>query len=256
MLLFRFAILLFAMLMRRDQKSQVPLPYMLTNLALLISEATVQPYQWNYLNDWELTVHTLIYVFMLFVHSEWSDVASDVLLVVATAAAILPVILRIIVMWWLKDKSEDPTHMTVKGGEASYHLSQLVDGGGTRSLGVSTTTTESIVNSGTLEHVRKSIELVKKKQTTVVEKTYDDWGQVVERTIQTEETETENIAYSLDMTKSRVEKVMRGQPDDHELHGLAAVPEDDEPHVIEVGDESIDFADFVAPGEQIYSSVL
>ena len=29
--------------------------------------------------------------------------ASDVLLVVATAAAILPVILRIIVMWWLKD---------------------------------------------------------------------------------------------------------------------------------------------------------
>ncbi|CAK9106848.1 unnamed protein product [Durusdinium trenchii] len=256
LLLFRFAILLFAMLMRRDQKSQVPLPYMLTNLALLISEATVQPYQWNYLNDWELTVHTLIYVFMLFVHSEWSDVASDVLLVVATAAAILPVILRIIVMWWLKDKSEDPTHMTVKGGEASYHLSQLVDGGGTRSLGVSTTTTESIVNSGTLEHVRKSIELVKKKQTTVVEKTYDDWGQVVERTIQTEETETENIAYSLDMTKSRVEKVMRGQPDDHELHGLAAVPEDDEPHVIEVGDESIDFADFVAPGEQIYSSVL
>eukprot|EP00913_Durusdinium_trenchii_P008312 g7807.t1 len=136
---------------------------------------------------------------------------------------------------------------------------------GTRSLGVSTTTTESIVNSGTLEHVRKSIELVKKKQTTVVEKTYDDWGQVVERTIQTEEpnarrfvfevnfpeTETENIAYSLDMTKSRVEKVMRGQPDDHELHGLAAVPEDDEPHVIEVGDESIDFADFVAPGSRL-----
>ena len=37
------------------------------------------------------------------------DMASDVLLVVATASSILPLILRVVVQIYLRDKSEDPT---------------------------------------------------------------------------------------------------------------------------------------------------
>lgn len=51
---------------------------------------------------------------------------------------------------------------------------------------------------------------------TVVEKAFDDDGQVVERTTLTEEVTTENIAYSLDMTHSQVARAMAGQPDDLE----------------------------------------
>ena len=57
---------------------------------------------------------------------------------------------------------------------------------------------------------------MKKKQVTVVEKAFDDDGQVVEGTTLTEEVTTENIAYSLDMTHSQVARAMAGQPDDLE----------------------------------------
>lgn len=64
-----------------------------------------------------------------------------------------------------------------------------------------------------MEHVRKYIELVKKRHITVVEKTLDDSGQEVERTTHTEEVETEGVTYSFDMTKSEVVKVMQGEKD-------------------------------------------
>ncbi|CAE7553985.1 unnamed protein product, partial [Symbiodinium sp. CCMP2456] len=206
LLLTRFAVIIYAMLMRRDLAG-LPLVYMLITLGYVILEATLQPYVWTYLNDWEVTVHVLIYVFLLFVISGWSDTASEVLVVVATLAAIIPVILRFLILFLGEEDTEDPTDMSVARGVASYHLHQLTDGGGTVSLGVSSTSSSSTTRSqrqsgGGMEHVRKYIELVKKRHITVVEKTLDDKGQEVERTTHTEEVETEGVTYSFDMTKS------------------------------------------------------
>jgi len=216
LLFIRFSILTFAMLMRRDEVGSVPLAYMITKLVSLVLEAALAPYQWNYLNDWELVVHSLIYVFMMFVVSEWSDLVSNILLVLATLASVMPVILRLIFLLNIKDKSklQDPSSISVKQGEVSYHIGDLAANTGTRSLGISTTTTDSYIASGTLEHVRKSIEMVKKKIQTVVEKTVDDYGTPIERTIVTEEVETDAMTYSLDMTKSQVGRMMKGSPED------------------------------------------
>jgi len=217
LLLTRFAVIIYAMLMRRDLAG-LPLVYMLITLGYVILEATLQPYVWTYLNDWEVTVHVLIYVFLLFVISGWSDTASEVLVVVATLAAIIPVILRFLILFLGEEDTEDPTDMSIARGVASYHLHQLTDGGGTVSLGVSSTSSSSTTSSvstvgGGMEHVRKYIELVKKRHITVVEKTLDDKGQEVERTTHTEEVETEGVTYSFDMTKSEVVKVMQGEKD-------------------------------------------
>lgn len=217
LLLTRFAVIIYAMLMRRDLAG-LPLVYMLITLGYVILEATLQPYVWTYLNDWEVTVHVLIYVFLLFVISGWSDTASEVLVVVATLAAIIPVILRFLILFLGEEDTEDPTDMSIARGVASYHLHQLTDGGGTVSLGVSSTSSASTTSSvstvgGGMEHVRKYIELVKKRHITVVEKTLDDSGQEVERTTHTEEVETEGVTYSFDMTKSEVVKVMQGEKD-------------------------------------------
>lgn len=233
LLIVRFAILTFAMLMPRDREATVPLAYVITKLVSLVMEAALAPYQWTYLNDWELVVHSVIYVFMMFVVSGWSDLASDVLLLLATILSVLPVILRLIMLVNTKDKNDiqDPLGMSVKSEDVSYHIGDMRDGLGTRSLGISTVTTESVVNSGTLEHVRKSIEMVKKKLVTVVEKTVDDDGKEVERTTVTEETTTDAMTYSLDMTKSQVGRIMAGQPDTEEIPpGLEEIVEEDPDH--------------------------
>lgn len=216
LLFIRFSILTFAMLMRRDEVGSVPLAYMITKLLSLVLEAALAPYQWNYLNDWELVVHSLVYVFMMFVVSGWSDLVSNILLVGATLAAVMPVILRMIFLLNIKDKSQlqDPSGISVKQGEVSYHIGDLAAHTGTRSLGISTTTTDSYIHSGTLEHVRKSIEMVKKKIQTVVERTVDGDGTPIERTIVTEEVHTDAMTYSLDMTKSQVGRMMKGMPED------------------------------------------
>lgn len=175
----------------------------------------------------------MIYVFMMFVVSGWSDLASDVLLLLATILSVLPVILRLIMLVNTKDKNDiqDPLGMSVKAEDVSYHIGDMRDGLGTRSLGISTVTTESVVNSGTLEHVRKSIDMVKKKLVTVVEKTVDEDGKEVERTTVTEETTTDAMTYSLDMTKSQVGRIMAGQPDTEEIPpGLEEIVEEDPDH--------------------------
>lgn len=233
LLLIRFAILTFAMLMPRDEVATVPLAYVITKLVSLVMEAALAPYQWNYLNDWELVVHSVIYVFMMFVVSGWSDLASDVLLILATILSVLPVILRVVMLLNTKDKHslQDPTGMSVREQDVSYHIGDMRDGIGTRSLGISTVTTDSVVHSGTLEHVRKSIEMVKKKLVTVVEKTLDEDGKEVERTTVTEETTTDAMTYSLDMTKSQVGRIMAGQPETEEFpRGLEEIVEENPDH--------------------------
>lgn len=233
LLIVRFALLTFGMLMPRDKEATVPLAYVITKLVSLVMEAALSPYQWTYLNDWELVVHSVIYVFMMFVVSGWSDLASDVLLLLATILSVLPVILRVVMLLNTKDKNQiqDPLGMSVKAEDVSYHIGDMRDGIGTRSLGISTVTTESVVNSGTLEHVRKSIEMVKKKLVTVVEKTLDDDGKEVERTTVTEETTTDAMTYSLDMTKSQVGRIMKGQPETEEIpRGLEEIVEEDLDH--------------------------
>ncbi|CAL1154452.1 unnamed protein product [Cladocopium goreaui] len=52
LLIVRFAILTFAMLMPRDREATVPLAYVITKLVSLVMEAALAPYQWTYLNDW------------------------------------------------------------------------------------------------------------------------------------------------------------------------------------------------------------
>ncbi|OLP92559.1 hypothetical protein AK812_SmicGene25625 [Symbiodinium microadriaticum] len=178
LLLTRFAVIIYAMLMRRDLAG-LPLVYMLITLGYVILEATLQPYVWTYLNDW---APWAMGRFLLFVISGWSDTASEVLVVVATLAAIIPVILRFLILFLGEEDTEDPTDMSIARGG--------------------------------MEHVRKYIELaVKKRHITVVEKTLDDSGQEVERTTHTEEVETEGVTYSFDMTKSEVFKVMQGEKD-------------------------------------------
>ncbi|CAK9090465.1 M protein [Durusdinium trenchii] len=49
----RFAIVIFCMLMPQDQDFAIPLTYLLVKLVSLLAEASLHPYVWTFLNDWE-----------------------------------------------------------------------------------------------------------------------------------------------------------------------------------------------------------
>eukprot|EP00439_Symbiodinium_sp_Y106_P030332 s1766_g3.t1 len=172
LLIARFVITIYAMLMRRDQ-SEVPLVYLLVTLTYVILGASLQPYVWAFLNDWEVAVHALIYVFLVFVISGWSDIAGDVLVVVATMSAIVPVVLR-----EKEDPDEDPT---VTQGSATYNLERLELSEGTSiSRASSAVAQRSIKDAGRhREHVRNYIELVKQQKFSVVASTVVDDGQEI-----------------------------------------------------------------------------
>ncbi|CAE7305192.1 UGT80B1, partial [Symbiodinium pilosum] len=169
LLIARFVITIYAMLMRRDQ-SEVPVVYLLVSLTYVILGASLQPYVWAFLNDWEVAVHSLIYVFLVFVISGWSDIASDVLVVVATLSAIVPVILRFMVVLYGQDKEDPDEDPTTTQGSATYNLERLGLSEGmvsqTSSAAVGPRSTgRSIQNAGRhREHVRNYIQLVARCQ--------------------------------------------------------------------------------------------
>ncbi|CAE7884305.1 UGT80B1 [Symbiodinium microadriaticum] len=187
LLIARFVITIYAMLMRRDQ-SDVPLVYLLVTLAYVLLGAGLQPYVWGFLNDWEVAVHSLIYVFLLFVISGWSDTASDVLVVVATMSAVVPVVLRFLLLLCGQDKQDpDDNDTVVSQGSATYNLNRLAlsqsggDGGVSRaasSVGPKASSrSRSVQDAGRhREHVRNYIEMVKNQSITVVQSA-DEPGQ-------------------------------------------------------------------------------
>ncbi|CAJ1355451.1 unnamed protein product [Effrenium voratum] len=210
LLLCRFSITVCAMVMPRDEGTLVPLAYMILKLSYILMMATLQPYVWSYLNDWEIVVHSLIFMFMMFVISDWSAMASDVLLVVATWAAIVPVLLRIFVICTIKEAPHDPDEIHVKQ-DVSYHLEQLHGGPAQHQMGLSF---GSMAVSRAMQHVKKSIDVVERRQVTVVEKTYDERGYPVERTIVTQEEDMEHAEYTLDVQKDEVAFMLHGEEGD------------------------------------------
>jgi len=184
LLIARFVITIYAMLMRRDQ-SEVPLVYLLVTLTYVILGASLQPYVWAFLNDWEVAVHALIYVFLVFVISGWSDIAGDVLVVVATMSAIVPVVLRVAVILYGQEKEDPDEDPTVTQGSATYNLERLELSEGTSISRASSavaqrSTGRSIKDAGRhREHVRNYIELVKQQKFSVVASTVVDDGQEI-----------------------------------------------------------------------------
>ncbi|CAE7443664.1 sapA [Symbiodinium natans] len=188
LLVARFVITAYAMLMPRDQ-SNVPLLYLLVTLAYVILGAGLQPYVWNFLNDWEVAVHSLIYVFLLFVISGWSDTASDVLVVVATMTAIVPVILRFFVVLCGQEKQDPEEDAVSKSqGAATYDLERLgrsMQSQGSVSRATSavssrpTTRTRSIQDGRHREHIRNYIDMVKQQNIGIVQSTVDEQGREV-----------------------------------------------------------------------------
>ncbi|CAK9084149.1 unnamed protein product [Durusdinium trenchii] len=156
----RFAIVIFCMLMPQDQDFAIPLTYLLVKLVSLLAEASLHPYVWTFLNDWEVSLHALIFVFMLFVSSKWSELTCDILVVVVTGCAVVPLILRLIELLICKDAIEDPTDISISIDEAksvpSYHLEQL-----------DPEDLERAGAPGALDHVRRGVELVNKSSASV-----------------------------------------------------------------------------------------